>query len=396
MDLSHHPDIPVTDEPAEATPHETFGGEPLTLRLLNPTRIDAAAMRRWDELGQRKSGGNVFAEPWLTRISLEHCDPRGQAVLAVVEDRGGAWLGAVPLVRAARHGRLPWPNWTVWRHPNQFNGTPLVRAGHETRFWRALLAGLDRHRGLALGLCLTELPSDDPVNQALVAVCREEGRELHQYRRYARASLRGDAQLAERAEQWFKPKSRRRLCSLERQLAAELGPVTFHTTRDPARIVAVLDTFLALEASGWKGAAGSALDRAADTRAFFHAAARAAAARGRFEVSWLDAGGQCLAMTTQFVGPGWSSGFKRAHDERYARYAPGLVHLMHLTRHLCARGQGHFDSSAAPGEESVNRLWPDRRELFDCRVAIGGRGQRLGFKALSALQGAWHAAKRMW
>ncbi|MFM5931085.1 MAG: GNAT family N-acetyltransferase [Novosphingobium sp.] len=365
-----------------------------SLHLIDPHTLSPADEAKWDALGRARSGDNVFAEPWLMRLSLAHCVPAGETVrLAVVIDDRGDWLGTLPLIDRLRHGRAFWPNRAVWTHPNQFNATPLVRRGSEAAFWHALLSGLDAQGGAAVSLCLSDLALDDPASEALAAVCREQGRDWQAYRHTARACLIADEGLAARAQAAFRPKYRRRLGSLERQLELEHGPLTHRSTRDPEEIAGLIDAFLALEAAGWKGAAGSALDREAGTRDFFVAVAAAAAARGRFEMSWLDLAGQPIAMTTQFVGGQWSAGFKRAHDERFARFAPGQLHLQHLTQHLCAQGGANFDSSAAPDQQAINRMWPDRREFLCCHVAIGGPLHRIAHRALCAVQGAFHAIK---
>ncbi|PLK24237.1 GNAT family N-acetyltransferase [Novosphingobium sp. TH158] len=392
-----YPPPPIAAEklapPVRTGAGNSIGGA-MHLRLVDPHRIDPADEAQWDDLGHNRSGDSVFAEPWLMRISLAHCDRDKRAVLAVVVDIAGKWLGVLPVHRSWRHGRAIWPNLSSWQHANQFNGTPLVRAGYEVQFWRGLLAGVDRTDGPAVSLCMQGLPADDPANEALVRVLAEEGRSWRISRRYSRACIHADRNASARAEAAFKPKLRRRLESLERQLGEEVGdPVHLHSSRDPEVILQLIGRFLAIEAAGWKGSAGSALDRDVATRAFFTQAAHAAAVRGRFEVSWLEAAGQCIAMTTQFIGSEWSCGFKRAHDEKFARFAPGQLLLKNLTRLICERGEGHFDSSASPDQESINRMWPDRRELFDCHIAIGGRGRRLVHGGLSGLQSLWHAVK---
>lgn len=381
--------------PAEAAAGAAGCSQSCSLRLLDPVALSHADQANWDQLGEARSGDNIFAEPWLMRLSLAHFDPFAAVRLAVVEDVQGRWLGALPLVRRSRLGRLIWPHWAGWDHPNQFNNTPLVRAGYEATFWRTLFAGLDCQPGWAISLCLSDLPADDPVNCVLVEVCQSDQRNWNAYRRFSRASLRIDGGVQQRLEAAFRPKHRRRIDSLERQLEAEHGAVQLRRTRDPEEVAGLIDQFLELEAAGWKGSAGSALDQAAETRNFFRATALAAAERGKFEVSWLEVNDHAIDMTTQFVGSQWSSGFKRAHDERYSRFAPGQLHLRHLTRRLIAEGGGNFDSCASPDQESINRMWPDRRELFDCHVAIGGPLRSLACSGLSRARQAFHWAKRI-
>ena len=305
----------------------------------------------------------------------------------------GEWLGVLPVVGVPRQGRAPVPAWTAWSHPNQFTGAPLVRAGQAEAFWDGLLAGLARHGPDRVALTLGQLPADDPVTTALLALCESRGRKLAIDRRAERACL--DARPGAEAPDPGS-KQRSRLRGLERKLAAELGEVAFAVDRDPARTTAALDRFLELEQSGWKGRAGSALACADATRSFFLDVARAAAAKGRLEVATLSAGGKTVAMATQLVGEDRTYGFKSAYDEDLAACAPGLLLLDRLTRYYVERGCGEVDSCAMPGQQPVSRMWPGRRELIDCRVALGGTLRARAFAAMLACESAAHSVKALW
>jgi CelD/BcsL family acetyltransferase involved in cellulose biosynthesis len=240
---------------------------------------------------------------------------------------------------------------------------------------------------VALGL--SDLPTDDPATRALFDLCEGERRELAIDRRWGRARLDAGAG-AEHPGQCAKQRSRIR--GLERKLAAEVGEPEFAIARTPERVEAALEAFLALEQSGWKGQAGSALACAAGTRNFFVDVARAAAGKGRLEVATLSAGGRVLAMATQLLSESRVYGFKAAYDEEHARYAPGLLLLDRLTRHYVDERAGEIDSCATPEQQPVSRLWPARREFVDCRVALGGAVRARLFAAMLACE---RAARRL-
>ena len=357
-----------------------------SLRLLRPHALGPRDEAAWDALDDDAETPSVFAEPWFMRRSLAHCDPRRDAMLAVVEDEDGRWLGALPVVSALRQGRSPLPAWIAWNHPNQFVGSPLVRRAQTKRFWQGLLHGLGK-RGARVSLVLRELPTDDPTTDALLRVCAESERAVVIDRSIARACLGGGAGPEHNAKQ------RSRIRGLERKLAGEVGPVTFELVREHDDVDRVLDSFLALEQSGWKGRAGSALACAAGTREFFRDVCRAAAAKGRLEAATLSAGGRPVAISTQLRGSARAYGFKAAYDEAFARYAPGLLLLDRLTQTYVERATTDIDSCAAPGQQPVSRLWPGRRELIDCRVALGGAGRARLFGAMLACERAGHGLR---
>ena len=52
------------------------------------------------------------------------------------------------------------------------------------------------------------------------------------------------------------------------------------------------------------------------------------------------------------------------------------------------QGRGEIDSCAVPEQQPVSRLWPARRELIDCRVAVGGPLRARAFAAILACEAA--------
>ncbi len=336
----------------------------LEFQLLPLRDLSARDLIAWDLLGAAAQTESAYAQPWFMRHSLHHCDPAGSALLAVVSDAAGRWLGVIPVVRARWQGRAPLPSWHAWSHPNRFVGTPLVAAGAAHSFWHALLTGLGETSRGEVALCLSDLATDDAVTRALFEVCAIEDRAMGLDRSTVRPILRPGT------EPEVSAKQRSRIRALHRRLEAEYGPATFSLVRDADRIAQLRGTFLQLEASGWKGQGGSALAACVRNRALFEAVTDAAAAHGGFEIAVLEAGGRVLALSTQLVGKGRRYGFKMAYDEAAAGCAPGLLLLDWLTRH--APGELPFDSCSRPGAEPVSRLWPDRCELIDCRVALGG------------------------
>lgn len=365
-----------------------FAGR-VQVRLVEPLEMSAADLMCWDELAADAGCTNPFVQPWLQRLSLAHFDSRGMARLAVVEDRLGSWLGVIPLA-LGRPGRVPLAMWSACSHANQFTGTPLVRPGHADTFWRELLAWLDAAPGGALALVLRNLAIDDPVSRALIDHCQHQGRRLAFDRRWQRAVLDPGQAGCEQSG-----KLRRRIEGLERKLERDHGPLSLELAREPNRIAKLVEAFVALEGSGWKGKAGSALASQQATRRYFCAVAKAGAEHGVFEIGVLRSGDRIVAMSTQLIAGATVHGFKSAYDEAFAAHAPGLLLLTLLTRHWQAQSGLRVDSCTKPGQEPISKLWPARRDIADCRMALGGAPRRAGFAALLAAETAWHAAKRL-
>lgn len=363
------------------------------LRLCRLADLSSDDHRRWDELSEVAQQSGIFAKPCFLRPSLTHCDHTNDAVLAIIANSAGEWLGVMPLRKSWRYGRVPFPHWQVWQHPNMFSAALLVRHGAEELFWEGLFAGLENQSLTRPALRLVDLPADQAVSKALIAVCKAQGRPIKFDRVRARAMLDTES-FGPDGQLQVKPDTRRRYAALQRKLEAELGSVEFTTYREPAEILRLAEQFIMLELAGWKGRAGSALSCDHGNLAFFREMVAAAASHGLIEIAVLRADTRVLAMSVHFPGEGdWGHGFKSAFDEHFAAFAPGVLLLIRLSEHFRQSGCLPFDSCSAPDQLPVATLWPARREFFDCGVALGGMAGRSAFRLLALTEHLAHARK---
>ena len=361
----------------------------LRFRLIRHQSIKPSDEAAWERLASAAETSNPFADRWFLKAALKHCDPHGEARLAVIADARGEWLGLLPVIRRAMRGRAPLPNWSAWEHPNQFVGTPLIRPGMAETFWRGILAGMEAEPGSELALCVSRMPTDDEISGALIEACIADGRELEIESQQARPGLpRGHTITA-------KPEQQRRISSLTRKLNRELGEVRFAIVQDPAVIAGMVDSLLDLEQSGWKGRGGSALACAGGTAGLFRDVAIGGARAGQFQLATLHAGERLLAFSTVLTGTGRWYGFKSAFDETAARYGPGVLLLDWITRRFADQQSAtSFDSCSAPGQQPVSRLWSGEVGLADYRISLGGPLRQGALQAIRAGEAAYSWLKR--
>lgn len=367
----------------QVAPSPSDGTDPVRFRLVNAESLTPDDLNHWRELSGEAGTSSPFAQDWFMRASLDHFSTAGAVSLAVIENRSG-WIGAIPLVRSNWHGRMPMVHWEAWQHPNMFVGTPLHRRYHAIRFWGELLDGLGRESSKRMVLSLPNMPLDEPGTKALFDLCADQQRPYMIENRRERAQL--DCRLDETSS--VKPRQQKRVASLERKLAREVGEVSFDVVHEPHRHSAIVEEFLALERSGWKGQAGSALSCSPDTQAFFKAVVQSASQRGEFAVARLQIEGRPLAMASFFQRGESGFGFKMAFDEAYRSYAPGRLLVHRLTAYLRTSGMRRIDSCCKPGQEPLGSMWNGRREMADCCISIGGPLRRGLFRAMSSCQSA--------
>ncbi|MBI1403619.1 MAG: GNAT family N-acetyltransferase [Porphyrobacter sp.] len=368
------------------TPPATGASPPVSgLRLLTFADLAEPGFRAdWDRLVRGAAEPNPFFEPWFLLPSLTHCAAGERVVIAAWFDEGRL-AGLLPIRRSARYYGHPVTHASGWLHANAFCGTPLVMAGLEEPFWRALLAHFDALAGRALFLHLPLLPADGPVNGALDRVLAQGGRRHFIAAEENRALLTGETSADAYLEAAMSAKKRKELRRQHNRLAEE-GALAFERLEGDAGLDAWTAEFLALEAAGWKGKAGSALASAPDTAALFAAALPGAAAAGRLERLALRLDGRAVAMLANFLTPPGAYSFKTAFAEDYARFSPGmLLQLENLA--LLERGDVQWaDSCATEGHPMIERLWRDRRRMVSRNIAIGGPLHRTAFRLLMAYE----------
>ncbi len=351
------------------------------IRTLDWRRIESGEQREaWDALAAAASEPNPFYERWYLLPSLQALEHLGRVELLGFETNG-LLRGLLPITRASRYYRWPVPHIRGWVHANCFIGSPLVAAGQEHAFWRALLGWADRNAGRALFLHLGHIPLAGPLYDALHAVLAEQDRAHALVHREERALLSSDLSPAAYLEGSLSGRKRKELRRQHARLS-ELGTLAVERQSDAAGLDAWIEAFLALEAAGWKGAASSALASAPETTRLFRDALRQAAERGRLQRLALTLDGAPLAMLASFLSSPGAFSFKTAFDERYARFSPGVLlqlENLSLLEHPDIRWT---DSCAAADHPMIDHIWRERRAIGRISIAIGGPVRRWLFNRL--------------
>lgn len=346
----------------------------------------------WRALAQVAAEENAFYAPAMLEAALAHLAAPGAVHLVETWD-GATITGLLPVARSPRHGRLPVACVMNWSHDHCFFGAPLLRQGSEEAAWEAMLAQLDAAPWAGGFLHLKGLDADGAGVAALRAVCARQGRTVSEIHRYERAMLRSDLDADVYWETQVRSKKRKEIRRLQKRLA-DLGAIEHRLLGPGDDLTSWVAAFLALEASGWKGAEGTALAcRAADT-AFFQSACAAAHATGSLHFLRIDLDGRPIAMLVNFLHGEGAFSFKIAFDEELGRFSPGvLIELANLHAVQGDPAIAWMDSCAAPDHPMIDSLWAERRSIVQLRVALHGPPLRRLRRALAL--GAVAAGERM-
>lgn len=355
------------------------------IRVSPWSTIDTPEARHaWDALAQCAAEPNPFHESWYLLPALRALDPQGSVSILRVEADGDL-IGLLPVRHERSYYGRPIPQLCGWIHGNCFLGCPLVATGLEKAFWRALLDWADREGGASLFLHLSTLPLEGPLHAALKDVLAEQDRLAGLVFREERAMLASDLAPQAYFEESLSGKKRK---ELRRQFArlSELGEVRFERSRNDNGLSSWIEQFLALEHSGWKGTAGSALASHQATMHLFKEALHGAAQNGKLERLTLNLDGEPIAMLVNFLTAPGAYSYKTAFDERYSRYSPGVL-VQRENLDLLADPQIEWcDSCAAADHPMIDHIWRERRAVGRISIAIGGKLRRAVFGFLLRLE----------
>jgi CelD/BcsL family acetyltransferase involved in cellulose biosynthesis len=138
---------------------------------------------------------------------------------------------------------------------------------------------------------------------------------------------------------------------------------------------AAMDRFYALEASGWKGAEGTAIASDAATRRFYEEVAQSAERFGYLCLYFLEWNGKLLAAHFGLAHGGRYFSPKVAFDETLRSYAPGHLIVGEILKDCAARNIAEYDITGANDDWKMK--WTaearDKFHYFIFRPGLTGR-----------------------
>ena len=334
--------------------------------------IESVPIGDWRTLCPRALEPNGYYLPdWELAVNATAHGRTGASALCAWSDTPqAALIGLSPVVSLWQAYRIPLPA-LASGHPYGTLCTPLLDCDNAGVATTRLLQAARRIGAHAL--VLRDVALDGQVMQAINAALAGDGLRPRPLQSYLRACLdaTGDGdELLRDALGAKKLKELRR----QRHRLAEHGTVGFEVARTPREVATALETFLALEASGWKGRRGTALIQHAGDAAFIRRAAVALAEHRQCEISTLRAGDTAVAAGIVLRHQDRAFFFKLGVDERFAKFSPGVQLTLDLTRHLCADPAiASADSTAGADHPMINPIWRGRFAIGDVLLPLRAR-----------------------
>jgi hypothetical protein len=265
-------------------------------------------------------------------------------------------------------------------------GTPLVEATRAATALRSMLMALKGGLTPCTVLSVRNMQADGALWDTLLALQSEGLIAITVLDCWERALL--ERSFAADAESYLaaclSSGSRKRLRAKRRALEDQ-GRLHLEVHTVPHGIAGACETFLALEAAGWKGRAGSALQQTPGDARYVTGVLTAMAADERGFIAELRSDGRCIASGL-FLRCGGSVFFwKTTYDETLAKESPGVIFDMMLTEWLYT--QPWFERLDTGSDDSVDPatlIWKQRRRMAN--IVINLEPNALGAKVYVASQ----------
>lgn len=340
---------------------------PLTTEVLTPRCLPAfeADIRG---LSARALVPNVFLGADVLIAAGQHFrDAAAPHVLAVwAQGANGHGRRLVGLLAYARPGlSLPGNLLKGWTHPFVAHGTPLIDRELAGAVWRTMIEDLTRRFPDLPGLLLKDVDATGPFADLIADTARERGLTITSLTRSARAVSTGAPLRTEGTGKAGKELRR------QRRRLAEAGTLSTSMVTSQHDMRRALETFLTLEAAGWKGEQASALVQSPDSANFTRAMLRSAGQHGNAAVAELSLDGRVIASALLVISGTRGALWKIAYDETFARFSPGSLLVEDITRWMRSEsGLSLLDSCAHAGHAMIESLWSERLEVSDLIVGI--------------------------
>ncbi len=359
-----------------ANAHAAASDEPFPVaELLDPSAA-AAHVSAWNGLLDRCLEDNVFLDPAFSLTAASHCEARQRPGFILVWDGTSLAHRSLIAVCPIALPRNPLRRLaTGWVHDLTALGVPLLDRDHAATALKAVLAFMAA-RWPGRGAMLFEaIPADGPTAALLRHVAEATGRDMAVTEHWHRAVLRLRGAPNQAGLNAISAKAGKEVRRQARRLA-DLGRLSYARLRGDD-LDGATEQFLALEAGGWKGRAGTALLRAASRAAFARTMIRLLGQRSRCSIHRLALDEAPIAMAVVLSCGRTDYLWKIAYAEDLARFSPGVQLVLALSETQKRDGRALVtDSCAVPDHPMIDRLWRDRLTMQHVAVALAPERNR--------------------
>ncbi len=268
---------------------------------------------------------------------------------------------------------------TVWHHLQSYMGHPIVDRDNSDNALSVLFDNALMQAGTSGCLMMSKVPGSGPMYDAILRVINDNDLLVDEIGRYQRAAMickfDGDTYL----KSALRGKKRKEYRRLKSRLS-DCGDLKFEAFQEEEDISSWIDDFLQLEGAGWKGRKQTAFNNRQNWAEFLKTATTRLAEYNQCKFWRLRLNDKTIAITfAHHAGHrAWLN--KITYDENYARFSPGVLLMLEVTKTL---GNDpvitEIDSLATADHPMINRLWRQKISSTDIIISTNSTPEKTWF-----------------
>lgn len=361
---------------------------PITVQIAEAARLDDLR-EHWTDLLARADAPNAFMDPELLRAAaLADSQTEFRIVLAwsAIGERRllGVWCFAIG---QARRSLLPCRVLVAPACPHGYLATPVLDRAELDHVLDAMLDAIAADPHLPKIVTLDSMGHDGTTMAALSRVLAARGTHACEFAHYQRPKLVAGCDAKGYLQQAFSASSRKKLRQQRRRLA-EKGVLTSVVHRNPPALQRAVKDFLDLEAAGWKGQRGTAINCNPREAEFASRTIATLAHQRQAEIYAIELDGRSIAMQIVLRAGRAAFTWKTTYDERFSDFSPGTLLLEDYTTALLADPDIEYVDSCSYDDSGFMSAWQHRKAVADLWLDARRNGS-FEFRALSTVQRAY-------
>jgi CelD/BcsL family acetyltransferase involved in cellulose biosynthesis len=317
----------------------------------------------------------AWLEPMFNELGAQH---DGAVIVEVSDQTANAdeLIAVAAMQRLGISSGYMFPVAATWDCGFLFSGLPLLDANDPERALLGLVkAAKDKTKAEAV--LFRKVPAEGPFADVIQYLVSEGRLSAHYFDVHERAMLK----TASSFDTWFKEnissKRRKEYRRLRKRLECR-GVVEVTAWQTGDAVEQWVEDFLVLEAAGWKGRRGTAINCSAAQTGFFRLAMNEMAAAEKLLFWRISLSGKPIAMLFALgsVDDGQISLGKMAYDEHLSQYSPGVMVILEVTRCLLDKGfEVSVDSAADSEHPMIDNIWRSRLKICDVMLSAPDASQ---------------------
>ena len=337
--------------------------DPFLLKMILPAEVDQSLVEKWRLLESNAMEFNAYLSPDFVIPALEYLFGSKDVLIMLVLKKDGPAEKLVGLgIFRNKKGNLnfPFPHLEAYRSPQAFLTGILADKKYHEQVFANIMHFFNKNRWKWFGLKFKYLPLTGTTFFALCDKGKQYHISWHQEVQAQRSCIFTDNVFRENptyaVHKKLKKDIRRCFNNLEK-----LGNIEWNLYKGNEISDEMIDRFLKLENTGWKGESKTSILSAPHRKKFFLKMIGLFRGKNAVFFTELSVNGKVVASNCNLISGDNGFAYKVAWDPEYAKYSPGnLNEYEFLSRFNSLNLEiKSLDSGATEGS-FIDRFWPNR------------------------------------